>query len=311
MVRHLLTVEDFSADSISTLFDRAAWFKAQQHAGKPHHLLAGKALAMIFEKPSTRTRISFEVAMFHLGGHALHLPSSSTQLGRGETYADTARVLSRFVDGVMIRTFEQRVVEEVAKAADIPVINGLTDQSHPCQILTDLFTTWENRGESHDLRSCKIAYVGDGNNIANSWIEAALVLGFPLAIATPHGYEPSPHLMERVRSGGHTHIAISNDPVAAVSEANVVNTDTWVSMGQEGEGIDAKRDYFAPFQVNQELMRHAAADAIVLHCLPAHRGEEIANEVMDGPQSRIFDQAENRLHVQKAILEKLLCQRSS
>lgn len=305
MTRHLLTVDDFTADDIHALFDRTARMKAELRAGTPHRTLAGKTLAMIFEKPSTRTRVSFEVGMFQLGGHALHLSSQTTQLGRGETYADFARVLSRFVNGLMVRTFAQTVVEELARHGSVPVINGLTDYSHPCQILTDLFTVRENFPQ-RDWRECKIAYVGDGNNVAHSWMEAAFVLKFPLAIATPPGFEPDAQLVERVRREGHTHIEISHDPIAAVKHATVVNTDTWVSMGQEGEGEAAKKKQFAPFQVNRQLMAHATTDAIVLHCLPAHRNEEITDEIMDGPQSRVFDQAENRLHVQKAILEKLL-----
>lgn len=303
MPRHLLTVFDLTADEIHQLFERAVWIKKQQKAGKPHQPLTGKTLAMIFEKPSTRTRVSFEVAMYQLGGHALHLSVQATQLGRGESYEDTARVLSRYVDGITIRTFEQERVESLARAATIPVINGLTDLSHPCQILTDLLTITEERG---GLKDCRICYVGDGNNIANSWIEAAIVLGFPLAIATPPGYEPAATLMQRVQREGHVQITIGHDPVAAVKGAHVVNTDTWVSMGQEGDDVDRKRDYFASFQINAALLAHARKDAIVLHCLPAHRGDEITDAVMDGPQSRIFSEAENRLHLQKALLEMLM-----
>lgn len=306
MPRHLLTVNDFSAPELLALFARTRQLKQWQSTGKRHRPLEGQTLAMIFEKASTRTRVSFEVAMFQLGGHALHLASTNTQLGRGETYEDTARVLSGFVQGVMIRTFEQSMVRAFAEAASVPVINGLTDLSHPCQIMTDLFTVWEEYEGQVDFRDLKIAYVGDGNNVANSWIEAALVLEFPLAIATPPGYEPAAHLIEQARAVAKDRIGIGQDPVEAVRRAHVVNTDTWVSMGQEGAGEAAKKQLFAPYQVNSALLKVAQRNAIVLHCLPAHRGEEITDEVMDGPQSRVFPEAENRLHVQKAILEQLL-----
>ncbi len=304
MVRHLLTIEDLSAKEIWGIFSRAAALKQARRAGKRETSLAGKSLAMIFEKPSTRTRISFEVGMFELGGHALHLASSNTQLGRGETYADTARVLSRYVHGIMIRTFAQDAVASLAEFSTVPVINGLTDRSHPCQVLTDIFTVIESRAGTQDVSRVKMCYVGDGNNMANSWIEAALVLGFPLAIATPPGFEPDAPLSARAQKNANgASIEIHHDPVAAVRGAAVINTDTWVSMGQEGDDLAQKKQLFAPFQVNAQLLRHAAPDAIVLHCLPAHRGEEITDEIMDGPQSRVFDEAENRLHVQKALLE--------
>ncbi len=305
MSRHLLTVDDFTADEIHALFERTAQMKMELQKNIPHRSLAGKTLAMIFDKRSTRTRVSFEVAMFQLGGHALHLSSETTQLGRGETYADTARVLSRFVNGIMVRTFEQAAAQALAQHGSVPVINGLTDLSHPCQILADLFTVRENFPH-RAWRDVKIAYVGDGNNIAHSWMEAAFVLKFPLAIATPRGFAPNAALVERARREGHSHIEIGHDPVAAVKDAWVVNTDTWVSMGQENPQIDEKKKQFVPFQVNAKLMAHAVKEAIVLHCLPAHRGEEITDEIMDGPQSRVFDEAENRLHVQKAILEMLM-----
>lgn len=303
MPRHFLTIEDLNANELRAVLDRAAVLKAARRAGQCEPTLRGKSLAMIFEKPSTRTRVSFEVAMYELGGHALHLTSQASQLGRGETYADTARVLSRFVHGITIRTFEQARAEELAGAAAVPVINALSDLSHPCQILADLLTIQETRGSLQDL---KVAYVGDGNNVTNSWIEAAIVLQFRLAIATPPGFEPAASLMTRVQQQRLHHIQIGHDAIAAVRDAHAINTDTWVSMGQEGAGETEKKRAFAPFQVNAALMRHAAPDAIALHCLPAHRGEEITNDVMDGPQSRILDQAENRLHAQKALLEMLL-----
>jgi ornithine carbamoyltransferase len=256
---------------------------------------------MIFEKPSTRTQVSFDVAMWELGGHSVSLNAASSQLGRGETYEDTGRVLSRYVHGIMIRTFAQSNCEELARASSVPVINGLTDDHHPCQILTDLFTVQETKKE---LQKTVVAYVGDGNNMANSWIEAAGVLGFSLRIGTPAGFGPSEDVLKRIDRNRARTILLTRDPVEAVSGADVVNTDTWFSMGQEV--TDEKRKSFEPFQVNARLMKHAKNGAIVLHCLPAHRGEEITNDVMDGPQSKIFDQAENRLHVQKAILEILL-----
>jgi ornithine carbamoyltransferase len=283
------------------IFDRAAFLKKARRTGRLPATLKGKTLGMIFEKPSTRTQVSFDVAMWELGGHSVSLNSSSSQLGRGETYADTGRVLSRYVHGIMIRTSAQSICEELARAASAPVINGLTDEHHPCQVLTDLFTIQELR---KDLRKTVIAYVGDGNNMANSWIEAAQVLGFPLRIGTPAGFEPSPAVLKRIDRTGARTIVLTRDPVEAVSGADVVNTDTWFSMGQEAS--DKKRRAFEPFQVNARLLKHARKDAVVLHCLPAHRGEEITDDVLDGPQSRVFDQAENRLHVQKAILEMLL-----
>ncbi len=254
---------------------------------------------MIFEKASTRTRVSFEVAMHELGGAAITLEGATTQMGRGETYADTARVLGRYLHGIMIRTFGHTQAEELARDSKVPVINGLTDLYHPCQILADLLTIRENF-----KRIGKVAYVGDGNNMANSWIEASLLLRFPLSVATPKRYEPAAVVQEKVRSMKADWVALTDDPREAVRGAGVINTDTWFSMGQEES--DEKRRLFAPYQVNQALLAQALPSAIVMHCLPAHRGEEITSEVMDGPQSRIWDQAENRLHVQKAILEMLL-----
>lgn len=301
MKRDLLSPLDLSAVEMKRIFERAAWLKKARKTGRSRATLKGKTLGMIFEKPSTRTQVSFDVAMWELGGHSVSLNSSSSQLGRGETYADTGRVLSRYVHGIMIRTFAQANCEELAGAAPVPVINGLTDEHHPCQILTDLFTIQELR---RDLRKAVIAYVGDGNNMANSWIEAALVLGFSLRIGTPAGFEPSAEVLKRIDRNKARTIVLTRDPIEAVSGADVVNTDTWFSMGQEVS--DEKRRAFEPFQVNARLLKHAKKDAVVLHCLPAHRGEEITDEVMDGPQSRVFDEAENRLHVQKAILEMLL-----
>ncbi|HSA58814.1 MAG TPA: ornithine carbamoyltransferase [bacterium] len=301
MKRDLLSPLDLSAVEMKKIFERAAWLKKTRKRGRVPATLRGKTLGMIFEKPSTRTQVSFDVAMWELGGHSVSLNASSSQLGRGETYADTGRVLSRYVHGIMIRTFAQAHCEELARAASVPVINGLTDEHHPCQILTDLFTIQELR---KDLRKTVIAYVGDGNNMANSWMEAALVLGFPLRIGTPAGFEPSGDVLKRIDRNKARTIVLTRDPIEAISGADVVNTDTWFSMGQEVS--EEKRRAFEPFQVNARLLKHARKDAVVLHCLPAHRGEEVTDEVMDGPQSRVFDQAENRLHVQKAILEMLL-----
>ena len=303
MKRHLTSLFDLTADDMKDLFDRAQWMKKARREGKPHRALEGKSLAMIFEKSSTRTRVSFEVGMFELGGHALNLTSQGSQLGRGETYEDTARVLSRYVHGIMVRTFAHTTTERFARAATVPVINGLDDLYHPCQVMADMLTVQEHKGA---VRDCTVAYVGDGNNLANTWITASMILGFPLRIATPKGFEPAGEVLSQIAKGSAGHILITNDPVAAVKDADVVNTDTWVSMGQEGAGEAEKKKLFQPYQVNRALMSHARKDAIVLHCLPAHRNEEITDEVMDGPQSRILDQAENRLHIQKAIMEALM-----
>lgn len=301
MKRDLLKPTDLSAREISKLFARAAALKKSRKQGRLAKSLKGKTLGMIFEKPSTRTQVSFDVAMWELGGYSVTLNATTSQLGRGETYADTARVLSRFVHGLMIRTFAQENCEELAEFASIPVINGLTDAHHPCQILTDLFTIQEVK---KNLLKCQIAYIGDGNNMANSWIEAAVVLGFPLRIGTPKGFEPSADVRKMIDRNKARTIVLTHDPIEAVAGSDVVNTDTWFSMGQAVS--DEKRRLFEPFQVNAGLLKHARKDAIVLHCLPAHRGEEITDDVMDGPQSKVFDEAENRLHVQKAILEMLL-----
>jgi ornithine carbamoyltransferase len=296
--RDFLAIPDFSAPELLALFDLAERMRTGAYDRKP---LAGKTLAMIFMKASTRTRVSFEVGTFQLGGHALFLSPRDVQLGRGEPIADTARVLSRYVDGIMIRTFAHQDVEELARYASVPVINGLTDLLHPCQILADLLTVrqflggWEGK---------KVAWIGDGNNMANSWINAAYRLGFELALACPEGYEPADHLMERAKNA-NARITLTRDPKEAIDGADVVNTDVWASMGQEDEQKKRERD-FAGYSVNKQLMRRASTDAIVLHCLPAHRGEEVSAEVIDGPQSRVWDEAENRLHIQKAIMAVLM-----
>jgi ornithine carbamoyltransferase len=294
--RDFLAITDFSKDEIVALFDLTARLKAGE-GGRP---LAGQTLAMVFAKSSTRTRVSFEVGMYQLGGHALFLSSRDIQLGRGEPIRDTARVLSRFVDGIMIRTFAHADVEELAAHASVPVINGLTDLLHPCQVLTDLFTMREHIG---GWEGKTVAWIGDGNNMANSWLNAAAVLGFELRLACPEGFEPDREIFERATS--RTTVVVTEDPEEAVRGAHAVNTDVWASMGQEAEA-EQRAMAFKGYTVTPDLMRLAAPEAIFLHCLPAHRGEEVAEAVLEGPQSRVFDEAENRLHVQKALLATLM-----
>ena len=295
--RDFLAVTDLSKAEILELFRVARELKLDEKAVKP---LAGKTLAMIFAKSSTRTRISFESGMYQLGGHALFLSSRDLQLGRGEPIKDTARVMSRYVDGIMIRTFAHSDVEELAEHATVPVINGLTDLLHPCQVLADMFTIEEALGGLEDR---VVAWVGDGNNMANSWLNAAATVKFELRLACPKGYEPNREILETAM--GKTRIQITEDPEEAVRGAHVVNTDVWASMGQEDES-EVRAEAFEGYVIDRKLMRLADEDAIFLHCLPAHRGEEVEAEVFEGPQSRVFDQAENRLHVQKALLVKLL-----
>jgi ornithine carbamoyltransferase len=295
--RDFLAIPDFTAKELGALFKLADSMRLGQYKKKP---LAGKALAMIFMKASTRTRVSFEVGAWQLGGHALFLSPRDIQLGRGEPIADTARVLSRYVDGIMIRTFAHAEVEELAQHASVPVINGLTDLLHPCQILADLLTVKQHLG---GWEGKKVAWIGDGNNMANSWINAAYVLGFDLTLACPKGYDPDPVILARAQ--GAAKVTVVRDPRAAAEGAHVVNTDVWASMGQEEEQ-DKRARAFAGYEVNSGLMRVADKDAIFLHCLPAHRGEEVSMQVIDGPQSRVWDEAENRLHVQKAIMAVLM-----
>jgi ornithine carbamoyltransferase len=296
--RDFLAVTDLTRDEILRLFDLARRMKAGTYRETP---LAGKTLAMIFAKSSTRTRVSFEVGTHQLGGQALFLSSRDIQIGRGEPIPDTARVLSRYVDGIMIRTFDHGEVEQLASHATVPVINGLTDLSHPCQVLADLFTVREALGGWEGKR---IAWVGDGNNMANSWIEAAQVLGFELRLACPEGYEPNRGIFDRAKAAGAC-VSITEVPEEAIEGVQVVNTDVWASMGQEEEA-EARRNAFRGYTVDRELMQLADPKAIFLHCLPAHRGEEVATEVIEGPQSRVWDEAENRLHVQKALLATLM-----
>jgi len=297
-VRHFLSIPDFTREELLDTLELAARMKRGGFTARP---LAGRTLAMIFTKSSTRTRVSFEVGTFQLGGHALFLSSRDIQLGRGEPIIDTARVLSRFVDGIMIRTFAHQDVEDLARHGSVPVINGLTDLLHPCQIMADLQTIRESLGP--DLEPVKVAWVGDGNNMANSWLNAAYRLGFELRLAFPEGYAPDAAILERARSAAN--IVVTHDPREAVEGADVVNTDVWASMGQEEEAQQRMRD-FAGFCVDDELMARASQRSIFLHCLPAHRGEEVADSVIEGPRSRVFDEAENRLHVQKAIMVKLM-----
>jgi ornithine carbamoyltransferase len=297
-VRHFRSIADFSREELIETLDLAARMKRGEYTARP---LAGKTLAMIFTKSSTRTRVSFEVGTYQLGGHALFLSSRDIQLGRGEPIADTARVLSRYVDGIMIRTFAQQDVEDLARYGSIPVINGLTDLLHPCQIMADMQTIRENLGP--DLSAVKVAWVGDGNNMANSWLNAAWRLGFELRLAVPAGYEPDAEILARARTGAN--IVLTHDPREAVEGADVVNTDVWASMGQEEEQEKRVRD-FQGFIVDEALMGRASGRSIFLHCLPAHRGEEVADAVIEGPRSRVFDEAENRLHAQKAVMVKLM-----
>jgi ornithine carbamoyltransferase len=296
--RDFLAIPDFSREELYGLLALARRMKAGKYKERP---LLGKTLALIFEKSSTRTRVSFEVGAFQLGGHALFLSSRDIQIGRGEPLKDTARVLSRYVDGIMIRTFAHASVEELARYATVPVINGLTDLLHPCQVLADLLTVQENFGEHLEQR--RVAWIGDGNNMANSWINAAYVFGFELRIACPDGYLPEGAFVTRARTNAK--IVITTDPAEAVRNADVINTDVWASMGQEEE-TELRRRAFLGYHVDAALMSRAADHAIFLHCLPAHRGEEVTDEVIEGPQSRVFDQAENRLHAQKALLATIM-----
>ena len=298
----LLSIHELSADDVEEILTLAADLKAKQKAGILHPLLAGKTLGMIFEKSSTRTRVSFEVGMYQLGGQALFLSSRDLQLGRGEPIKDTARVLSRYLDGIMIRTYGHERIEELARYADIPVINALSDLLHPCQALTDLLTIREYKGKN--LAGLKMAYVGDGNNMTHSLMYAAAKVGMNFAAATPEGYEPNAEVVTNAKADaaatGAT-ITITHNPMEAVAGADVIVTDTWASMGQEAEH-DARTAVFRPYQVNRALVDAADARCIVMHCLPAYRGEEITEEVFEDFVDVIFDEAENRLHVQKAIM---------
>ena len=299
--RDCLTLAEFSPDEVALILDEAVKIKAMQKSRIPYRPLRGRTLAMVFQKPSNRTRVSFEVGMYQLGGHALSLSPQEIQMGKRETPSDTGRVLARYIDAIMVRTFDHGELEELAGAADVPVVNGLSDAHHPCQALADLLTVREEFGT---LEGVKIAYVGDGNNVAHSLAIACALTGAELAIAHPEGHGPDPGIVGRAGNLGAAPL-LTQDPREAAGGARVVYTDVWASMGQESEAEDRKKE-FAPFQVNEELMALAAEDAIFLHCLPAHRGEEVTAGVIDGPQSRVFDQAENRLHAQKALLYLLM-----
>ena len=294
MKRDLLRIADLSTQEIEAILALAKRLKAELRAGTPHPLLAGRTLAMIFEKPSLRTRVTFEVGMVQLGGAAIHLGPGDVRLGERESAGDIARNLERWVDLVMARTFLHQSVVDLAAGARVPVINGLSDLHHPCQVLSDCFTLLERRGRLAGLR---VAFIGDGNNVVHSWMDAAVRLGFGFVLACPPGYEPDPSIIAEARP----HATITHDVAAAVRGADVVYTDVWTSMGQEAEA-KARRRAFGPYQVNERVVALAGPRALVMHCLPAHRGEEITDAVLDGPQSVVFEQAENRLHVQKAIM---------
>jgi ornithine carbamoyltransferase len=302
MKKDFLSLYDLERADFDAVFEKADKVKKMLKAGVSHTPLSGKTLGMIFDKSSTRTRISFEVGIYQLGGMALFLNNRDTQIGRGEDISDTARVMSRYLDAVVIRTYSQSFVENFARYATIPVINGLTDQQHPCQILSDLFTIVEKKGKYKGL---KIAYVGDGNNVANSWIDAAARLPIQLSLACPEKYEPDRDILHRAMKRTKGGITVYRNPADAVMDADVIYTDVWASMGQEAEKEERKK-IFRKYQVNEEILARAQEDAIVMHCLPAYRGEEITADVIDGPQSVVIDQAENRLHVQKALMEILI-----
>lgn len=303
--RDFIAVNDFNKEELQNLLDFAIQLKTEAKEGKEHHLLRGKTLGMIFQKSSTRTRVSLEVGMWQLGGYALFLSAQDLQIGRGEPVKDTARVLSRYLDGIMIRTFDHGEVEQLAAFADIPVINGLTDLLHPCQAMADLQTIIEHKGS---LAGLKLAYVGDGNNVANSLLLACTKMGMDIAVATPKGYQPRTEMVAAAKLNAEqsgSQVLVTLDPKEAAKGADVLYTDVWASMGQEAEHL-ARVRIFKAYQLNSELLSVADPKAIVMHCLPAHRGEEISNDVIEGRQSVVFDQAENRLHAQKAILAKLL-----
>ncbi len=304
--KDFLTLSDFHTDEILYLLEEAKELKNLQKQGKPHPYLSGKVLGMIFEKASTRTRVSFEVGMIQLGGHAIFLSSKDIQIGRGESISDTAKVLSRYIDCMMIRTFSHNTVEELAEHATVPVINGLTDLHHPTQVMADLLTIQEHKGQLAGLKMC---YLGDGNNnMAHSLMEGAAKVGMHISIASPPGYLPDGKITEQAIEAGKltgSNITITHNPIEAIKDADIVVTDVWTSMGQEAE-TEKRLNDLANYQVNAEICQHAKSDYIFLHCLPAHRGEEVTAEIIDGPHSVVFDEAENRLHAQKAILKLLL-----
>ena len=302
MARHFLALHDYTRDELDGLLFLAKDLKSKQKQGIPHKLLDGKTVALIFEKASTRTRVSFEVGVFQLGGHGLFMASGTSQMGRGEPIKDTARCMARYCDGVMIRTYGQEIVEEFALYSDVPVINGLTDLFHPCQIMADLMTVIEHKNSFNGLT---VAWVGDGNNMANTWIEAAAIFGFELRLACPKGYQPDTKVMSWAHTKAPGRITLTTDPKEAVDGADVLNTDVWASMGKEAEQKQ-REQAFAGYCLDDSLLALAKPDCIVMHCLPAHRGEEISDSVIEGKHSVVWDEAENRLHIQKAILATLI-----
>ena len=302
MKKDFLSIVDYSKSELESIFDLTKELKEKTRRGEQHHLCAGKTMAMIFAKPSARTRISFETGMYQLGGYALYLAPTDIGVGTREAVKDIARVVSRYNDVIMARLFDHAHILELAEYASVPVINGLTDYNHPCQIMADIYTVFEHKGRFENL---KIVYVGDGNNVANSWINLAAKFAIHLVLCSPSGYEPDIQTLRYAREENVSKIEVMKDPVTAVKDADIVYTDVWASMGQEEESEKRHRDFQA-YQINAELMKHAKPDANVMHCLPAHRGDEISDDVLDGPQSIVFDEAENRMHVQKAITVKLL-----
>jgi ornithine carbamoyltransferase len=300
MKKDFLTVLDLSPDEFNGLIKRSIELKSGVDANKCP--LIGKSIGLLFEKSSTRTRVSLEVGVYQLGGKSIYMNPKEIQIGRGETIHDSAKVLSRYLNGIIIRTYSHNTLTEFASYASIPVVNGLSDLHHPCQALADLMTVYEKKGK---LKGLRLAFIGDGNNVAHSLIEAASLTGMHIILACPKGYEPDPDVLKKARTSSSGQITVIREPAEAAANADVVYTDVWVSMGQEKEAARKKRK-FRKYQINGELLSHAKKDALVLHCMPAHRGEEITDEVMDSPQSAVFDQAENRLHTQKALLEFLL-----
>jgi len=302
VVNHFISIADYSKEEIEQLFSLTKDLKEKTKKGQEHHLCKGLTMSMVFAKPSARTRISFETGMYQLGGYALFLSPNDIGIGKRESISDISRVLSRYNDIIMARLFDHQHIIELAEYSGVPVINGLTDYNHPCQIMADMYTILEHRGHLDDL---KITYLGDGNNVANSWINLASKLPFTLNVCSPSGYEPDNDTLLNAKESGISTVQVLSNPAEAVKDADVVYTDVWASMGQESEA-KKRNEIFKSYQVNEKLMSLAKKDAKVMHCLPAHRGSEITDEVIDGPQSIVFDEAENRMHVQKAIIVKLL-----
>lgn len=302
MKRDFLHITDFTREEIDEVLELAARLKKEKKEGKPHPLLQGKTLVMIFQKPSARTRVSFETGMYQLGGYALFLSPADIGMGKRETTADIARLFTRYNDIIMARVFDHQHILDLGKYAAIPVINGLTDFNHPCQVMADIFTVLEHRGHLKDL---KVVFLGDGNNVAHSWLHLAQRIPMEVIIACPEGFEPNEDVVRKTQETGLSSVSVSHDPHSAATGADVIYTDVWASMGQEEEAAERKKT-FKPFQVNTELMSAAGDQAYFMHCLPAYRGDEVTDEVIDGPQSIVFDEAENRMHVQKAIMVYLM-----